>query len=280
MGLFDSAGSFLQSGLSWLGAEQQNRRQADAADRANDFSAQMFSTRYQTTVNDMKAAGLNPMLAYSQGGGSPPSGQQANVPANSGSSAVAGYRAGRLNQAQVDLIQAQADAASAQAAKTRAETAWVDPLSTADVDLKGASAGQARASSDLANANARKIGVEIPKLHAEITNLGEQQKVLQQTASMLNSQAELMREQGKTQADIRLQLQATVAKLVSETTLINFDIDAAKDMGNIGREMGQLKPILDLIFQVIGARRASAGRTTTTHSSYGEGWSSSTSVTK
>ena len=188
--------------------------------------------------------------------------------------------AGKVNEAQVELIQAQADAASAQAAKTRAEIPWVDPLSNADVGVKGSSAAANYANARLAESNADKIGVEIPKLHAEITNLGEQLRVLRQTAEMLNAQAELMREQGKSQPVIRSQLAATIDKLVSETTLINFDIDAAKDMGNIGREMGQLKPILDLVFEIIGARRASRGRTTTTHSSYGEGWSSSTSTTK
>ena len=52
-----------QGALSWFGAEQQNRRQADAAEAANTFSAQQFASRYQTTTADMKAAGLNPMLA-------------------------------------------------------------------------------------------------------------------------------------------------------------------------------------------------------------------------
>ena len=46
---------------------------------AQDFSAQQFSQRYQTTVKDMQAAGLNPMLAYSQGGGTAPTSSAASA---------------------------------------------------------------------------------------------------------------------------------------------------------------------------------------------------------
>ena len=51
--------------LSLIGGQMSNDARADQANRANAFSAQQFATRYQTTVKDMKAAGLNPMLAYS-----------------------------------------------------------------------------------------------------------------------------------------------------------------------------------------------------------------------
>ena len=66
-------------GLSLIGGMMGNDARAAQAREANAFSAQQFATRYQTTVKDMEAAGLNPMLAYSQGGGSPPSGQQAQM---------------------------------------------------------------------------------------------------------------------------------------------------------------------------------------------------------
>lgn len=44
------------------------------AQKQMDFQAQMSSTAYQRAMADMKAAGLNPMLAYQQGGASTPSG--------------------------------------------------------------------------------------------------------------------------------------------------------------------------------------------------------------
>lgn len=43
------------------------------------FQADMSNTAYQRAMTDMKKAGLNPMLAYAQGGASAPSGSTAQV---------------------------------------------------------------------------------------------------------------------------------------------------------------------------------------------------------
>jgi hypothetical protein len=82
--------SLLALGLNTLGAIQQgvyNRIQQDAAMSYNSAEAaanrawqeRMSNTSYQRAMDDMKKAGLNPILAYQQGGASTPGGAQGTI---------------------------------------------------------------------------------------------------------------------------------------------------------------------------------------------------------
>lgn len=46
-----------------------NKASAEEAARNRRFQRRMYKHRYQYTVEDMRKAGLNPALAYQQGGG-------------------------------------------------------------------------------------------------------------------------------------------------------------------------------------------------------------------
>lgn len=65
--------------MGFRGQQQTNASNAAMAEQQMRFQEQMSSTAYQRGTADMSAAGLNPMLAYSQGGASSPGGSTAQM---------------------------------------------------------------------------------------------------------------------------------------------------------------------------------------------------------
>lgn len=98
-------------------AELQRTWSAEQASKAMDFSKSMSNTQWQRGVKDMQRAGLNPMLAYSQGGASSPGGA-------TGSGAAATGHPARVENTNTAALSSALSAATAaaQIEKIDAET--------------------------------------------------------------------------------------------------------------------------------------------------------------
>lgn len=111
-------GPIIGGAADYFQGKETNEANAEQAALNRQFQERMSSTSYQRAVGDMKSAGLNPMLAYQQGGASSPGGSTATMQ-NPMTSAVHSGAAIARSQAETENIRANT-------AKTKAETPGVE----------------------------------------------------------------------------------------------------------------------------------------------------------
>lgn len=172
MGFIGSvAGAFGTGGLSLLGSDTgmdiltggavSNAKSVEATNAANfaesqrnrDFQERMSSSAYQRAVQDLRAAGLNPALAYTNGPASSPSGSTATAVAPR----KGDIGAGLLNTAKTIASEgASLQQVGSQTELNKAQT------SVADVTAQklGANAKEAELNQDLIKANTEKAEAE------------------------------------------------------------------------------------------------------------------------
>lgn len=184
-----------------------NNRQAEKRQHeAQDFSAQQYATRYQTQVRDMKAAGLNPMLAA---GASPGSSPQSSAASSTG---------------HMDITGAAANAASTSAEVTKKK--WESSnLEKTGFNLDGTWYA---------------IANEVKKGQKEIENLEQLIKNNKATQDQILLHSELLKKQAA-QVDslIRVQEQQVNMNRPEEKASASSAADLAAEISRV------LKPIID-----------------------------------
>ncbi len=135
MGLGEFLGGLFGGAVSSAGGIYAARTNLKIAKQNRRFQEKMSSTAYQRSMKDMRKAGLNPILAYKQGGASSPGGSALAVQ-NPLSGTAEGVKAGVTTALNVKTTREQLK-------KLRAETANVQlqgRILAGDVpgaDLKG-----------------------------------------------------------------------------------------------------------------------------------------------
>lgn len=155
-------------------AEIANLYSAQAAGRQMEFQERMSNTAHQRAVTDLKAAGLNPMLAMGGVGASTPQGAGFSG-AQPHQTRIAQTSIPVATAAQIDNLRANTDKTSAEAAEIRERT----PTHGVERELKAHESARIRQEIRESGERIELIGVQQARETASAENIRQQTQNLQ-----------------------------------------------------------------------------------------------------
>jgi len=199
---------------NWMDDERQedaNNFSASQAAENRSFQERLSNTAYQRTTKDMIAAGLNPMLAYSQGGASTPSGSSAQSQApKQAINPIPAAAQSALTVAQTQNTEAQTGNVVQDTAKKEAET---EEINARLIDEHG---------NDRTGGKRKWSSLEAAKLNAETDRIGAQSR-------LTSEQQRLVKEQIKNAVETNSNIKADTGNKEADRVLKDLASYAAEN---------------------------------------------------
>jgi hypothetical protein len=189
LGMANGAQTVFNAASGAFGQYAANKAGQAAARQQQDFQERMSNSAYQRAVSDMRKAGINPILAYKQGGAGTPSGamyQPGNI-GLAGAQAAAATGQAMLSSAQKEQVEKQLPLVMD---KLRAEARLLDTKEQTEAQLtmiKEAENALRRLDADAFMALHEVTGVPMGPESTKIalTSLGASLKLLQDFVAMI-----------------------------------------------------------------------------------------------
>lgn len=208
-GIKSVAGPLISAGAQLIGGHSAKKQQEKANQQnialqreQRAWETEMANTAYQRGTADMKAAGINPMLAYSQGGANTPNVSAATVqPADAGGKAIAsaGDKAvnAMANQLTLERMRIDNDIQRQHRLQEEFATDKLKQERTAENDLVAVGIEKAKAERDKTVSDARIREIERQVLQDtapwEVSSAKSRAAILSQEVDMADAKKILLR---------------------------------------------------------------------------------------
>ena len=244
--ILDVAGKALPFVNTWLAGENQraaNEFNSAEAIAAYNRSREARRTAYQDTMEDLGKAGLNPMLAISNGVTQLPSSMAASYPVGAGAATANVLSSG---------ISASASEVGSAASASQAATA----SRLADETVKKTRQEVANLQTDNQRVLAviENLRVQYQNLIKEGYNITEVGNQLRATVDKLRTEIPLLRSEQVLVEARKFLTDVQTSLTGSQKRLVDVDVRAAEAFGELGRTTKELEPFLRLIWNALVRR--------------------------